>query len=140
MKYVKIRHELKQYMHEELPVHRMSVKDDASGMLLNAKLLSSNFSDWNIGYVTPGNSSNDNVPGVHITTRSDGYFLSIIIFTIDRQLELISNDEFAAKRILVDRVFDGLHDFIHSSEHLTIFEGWTYDEPFTSTFRSALKS
>lgn len=140
MKYLKLRYELERYTYDSLPVFRMSVSDQASGLLLNSRLISGNFESWEIEYETPLKSAQQNAPGVLLASPFDKHVLCYLVLTLDRKVEVLSNDEFVAKRIFVDKVFGGQKNFLAHYTNLSVFEEWTYLEPWKGIFESKVKS
>ena len=125
--------------HENFPVHRMQISDNALGLQLIARLVDANFANCLIQYLKPDTAHAGELPGVYIT-KLDGAkdLLAVIILTLDGHLEVVSNDEFGAKAFLLSLIFKDLATFDTRTVDLTISGEWTTDRDIRRVFMSAI--
>jgi hypothetical protein len=138
-----IRIPLRKYFlkHEKSPVYHMFIADNSFGLQITARLVDMTFDKCLVHYQKPNELRKDELPGVYISkidTPKD--VLAIFILTLDRNLEVISNDEYAAKDLFVRLLFTSREAFNSRVEDLTICDEWTEDQRIKTPFISELES
>ena len=122
-----------------LPVHKMDVSDDKSGFLLQNALIEGTF-DYGIkSFTTPEEAENSGIPGVSLImpVPSEGILL-VFLFTIDRTITVICNDESQARNQFEEIIVKPVDCFEDYDHELTFSQAWTLEDRVVRIFYNAI--
>ena len=138
---IKKRIAMKNYIQNDdfLPVYKMDVSDDKSGLLLLNALIENTF-DYGFKYLTPPEKAEDSdIPGVSlILPNSSEDILLVLIYTIDRIITVICNDESQARNQFEDIIVKPADCFEDYDHELTFSQAWTLEDSVVSIFYDAI--
>jgi hypothetical protein len=125
-----------------LPVYKMDVSDDKSGlMLLNAAI--ENPFDYGFKYLTPPEpeeAEGSGIPGVYLVLPdSSEDILLVLIYTINRTITVICNDESRAKEQFEEVIVKPADCFKEYDHELTFSQqAWTLEDRIVKIFYNAI--
>ena len=113
-----------------LPVYKMDVSDDKSGLLLLNALIENTF-DYGFKYLTPPEKAEDSdIPGVSLILPVPSE--DILIITV------ICNDESQARNQFEDIIVKPADCFEDYDHELTFSQAWTLEDSVVSIFYDAI--
>ena len=126
------------YKNDDLKVHHMNVRDNTDGALILKRLLNASFDKWQRMHFMPETDNKYELPGLYIAPMTTDESVVVFIFSSEGELEVVCNDEYVAKKLLVDFIFGGRETFNELVGDLVISEEWTEAAEFYNPFFNAL--
>ena len=122
-----------------LPVYKMDVSDDKSGLLLLNALIENTF-DYGFKYLTtPEQAEGSDIPGVSLILPVPSEdILLVLIYTMDRTITVISNDESQARNQFEEIIVKPVDCFEDYDHELTFSQAWTLEDSVVSIFYDAI--
>jgi hypothetical protein len=140
---IKKRIAMKTYIENDdlLPVYKMVVSDDKSGLLLLNALIENTF-DYGFKYLTtpePEEAEGSDIPGVSLVLPdSSEDILLVLTYTIDRTITVICNDESRAKEQFEEVIVKPADCFEDYDHELTFSQAWTLEDSVVRIFYDAI--